>query len=545
MSNKSSVLRRALSLMLAFLFVVSVGIPAFRANAAENKYPVIYVSGRSTIYKNVSTSHPTALDYSTTDALMSAVKKLLPYAYNAVVLGMWDDYSDKAYEVLMEMFDGFGLDKNGEVQNDTGVLYSWKESEISKDVTSNDLSTYYYEYDARLSPLEIADDLNRYIEAIKRVTGAKKVSIVSRCLGTNEVFAYLYKYQEKNRYSGIDSIVLYDTSLYGVDLLDAAMGGKVVFESDALSSFLGSFNPGTDSETFSTVLAMTFSMLKSGYGLSVSSGFATNFYSHIRDTLVRKLLKNTYASCPGFWSMVSDNYDEALEYIFNGANDKAKYAVLLQKIDTYRKVVQLRVPKMISDMQSAGVNVAAVCKYGFQTYPLCEDAYRLSDNTTSLRRQSIGAACSKVNSTLGSTYILSRTKAGYDNYISPDEQIDASVGLLPDNTWYIKNIDHNNFPVCVNPLLIAICRNHIDIGRISKWPQFMTMIKPANSGYAIVPMTKDNCDPNHTIIADGDLVDNNPGGGNNSGSSNPVSVFSRIIAAFRFLVNLFTRLLGL
>ena len=545
MKKKTSVSKKLLSLLLALLFAVSLGIPALEANAAENYYPVIYVYGRSTLYKNISTDNPQPMEYSTNESLTAAVKKLLPYAYNAIVLGMWDDYNNKAYDVLMDMFQGFALDKNGEVKNDTGVLYTWSEKELSTDPKSNNLSNYHYEYDARLSPLEIADDLNRYIEAVKRVTGAKKVSIVARCLGTNEMFAYLYKYQEKKNYSGIDSIVLYDNSLYGVDILDAAMGGKIVFEADALSSFLGGYTPGTDAEALSTILSMTFSMLKSGYGLGVSSSVATNFYAHIRDGLAHKLLKNTYGTCPGFWSMVYDNYEEAKEYIFNASGDVAKYAVLIQKIDTYRKTVQLRIPKMIADMQRAGVNVAAVCKYGFQTYPLCEDAFRLSDNTTALRRQSIGAACSKVNSTLGTTYILSRTKAGYDKYISPDEQVDSSTGLLPDLTWYIKNNQHAIFPTCIEPLIFAICRNHITVSQISKWPQYMVLQGSEKTGFRIVPMTKDNCDPRNTIVADGDLMDNPSGSsGNGNTGTSAVTVFARLIAALRLLLNIFTKLIG-
>ncbi len=523
---KRSVLKSALALLLAVISVFSVCSVAF---AATENYPIIYIYGRSWLYNNISTDSPTPIRYSTDEALTNLVKQAVPYAARAVISGEWDAYNNKVYDMLMNLFEGFPLDENGEVTNDSGVLFTWNEKDIPANYMNSNLSTYKYEYDARLSPLEIAVDLNRYIEAVKRVTGRSKVSLVGRCLGANVMFAYLYKYQEKLNYSGVDSVVLYDSSLYGVDMLDAAMSGKIKADATAIGNFLKTYDPNVENENLATVLALSLTMLKTSYGMSISASFVDNFYSHIKDGLVKRFMKSTYATAPGFWSMVYNNFDDAKEFLFDEPGDAVKYSVIIRKINEYRHAVQERVPTMINNMRKKGVHVSMVCKYGFQGYPLYEDCNKLSDNTAALWRQSIGATCSDINSTLGKSYIAARNRDEVGFMISPDEQVDAYTGLLPYNTWYIKNYVHNQFVGCVEPLIFAICRNKIDVNSNSKWPQYLLL---QNGGKSVVPLTAENGDPNGNIEHDGD-------------STPTMNFLQRFIAFFRNIVAFIRNLLGL
>ena len=525
---KRRILKSAVALLLTAVSVFSVCSVAL---AATENYPVIYIYGRTAIYNDVSTDKPTLIRYSRDDAMMNLVKQAVPYAARAVTMGDWDTYNEKVYNLLMDMFEGFPLDENGEVCNDSGVLFSWSEKDISSNYMNTNINTYNFQYDARLSPLEIAVDLNRYIEAVKRVTGRNKVSIVARCLGTNVLFAYLYKYQEKNKYKGIDSIVLYDGSIYGVDMLDAAMSGEIKADANALGNFLNSYDPNVENENLATVLALSLGMLKTSYGINISASVVDNFYAHMKDGCVKRFVKDTYATSPGFWSMVYNKYDEAMEFLFDEPGDLDKYSVLISKINTYRSAVQERAPKMIKDMKAAGVHVAMVCKYGFQGYPLYEDCNKISDNTAAVWRQSFFATGSDYDSTLGKTYVNARVKAGYGDYISPDEQVDASTGILPDTTWYIKNYQHNQFLGCVDPLLLAICRNKLNVHTNAKWPQFMILEKNGNT-YKALPMTAENSDPDNRIEHDGD-------------NTATMNFFQRIISFFRYFIGLIRTVLGL
>ena len=533
--KKRRILRNLLAVLLCAVCVLGCLAPA--SAATVQNYPIVYVMGRTWIYDKISTDSPELINYSTDGAMKNMITAAIPYAANAILTGNWDTYNEKTYAMLMDVYKGFALNENGEIINDTGILFKWSEDKLPKTYSATAVNTYQFEYDARLSPLEIADQLNDYIEAVKRVTGKKKVSLIGRCLGTNEMFAYLYKYQEKVNYSGIASVVIYDGSLYGVDMLDAAMGGKIKADSYALGKFLNNYSESAD---ISSTLANAMRLLQTGYGITLSASVVDSFYSNIRDTLVLRFLKSTYATCPGFWSMVYKNYAEAKAYIFSEEGDLLKYSRLIEKIDNYRKNVQLRIPKMIEDMQAKGVYVSAVCKYGFQSYPIYEDAYELSDKLTSLSRQSLGATCSKVDGTLSASFIKNcQQNLLTGDFISPDKQVYSFTGLLPYTTWYIKNLEHISFPACVNPLFTQLCRNQIKIYDVEKYPQYLVYIKD-DGVEQIIPMTENNCDPTGVMGLDGNS--NNTGDSPSSSSSG--SLLQRLLNVVAFFGGIISRLFG-
>ena len=530
MLKRFRILKKAVSLMLAAVLFAACCAAAAPSLAANERYPVIYVVGRTKIYKNANTNHPEQINYSSDQALSDMITNATPLAIRAITLNTWNEYSEKTYDMLMEVYDGFALNEKGEIANGTGILWKWSENKLPKDANGSRLSSYQFEYDARLSPLEIADQLNNYIEAVKRVTGKNKVAIVGRCLGANIVYAYLYKYQESRNFSGVSSVVIYDSSLLGVDVLDICMSGSVSINSDALALFLQDTDRYSD---LSESVVSALKLLQTSTGVTISSGVAQNFYEHIKYSLVQRFLKNTYATAPGFWSMVNEHFEAAKSYIFSENGDAQKYRVLISKINAFHTNVQERADVITSNMKKNGVHVAIVCKYGFLAYPLYEDAMQLSDNTTSLRLQSMGATCSQVNGTLGDKYISGRESAGKKAYISPDRQVDASTGILPDTTWYIKNQDHNLFPACVEPLLLKICNERITVKSDEDYPQFM-MLEGENPNYRITPMTEENCDPTHMITEDGD-----------SSGSRTGNLIQRLSNVFRFFTNLFAMLVKL
>lgn len=520
---RSIFFHKLLALLLASVMLLPLSLAALAAQeTGDDPSPIIYVIGRTPIYDDPDSPDRKELADADSDEIVAAVKEALPYAAKAVLLGQWDEYADKAYELIIQFFEGYALDENGEVANSSGNSFTWSESTLSRNYKSNDLYTYEFKYDARLSPLAIADELNEYIEAVKRVTGKDKVSLVGRCLGTNIMMAYVYKYQEPLAYTGLDTVVFYDSSFLGVDPLEAAMSGTVKIEPDAAGSFLSDFDLSLENETLAAILPLTLQMLQETYGIEITARFAQNFYSHVKDTLVRRFLLNSIGSTPGYWSMVYEHYDEAKAYLFGEAGATEKYAGLIAKLDDYRNNVQLRYPEIIAGMQAADVEVSAVCKYGFRGYPLYENSKALTDGDTTLKKQSFGAVCSDLDGTLEESYLKDRADKGFGAYLSPDRQVDASAGLLPDTTWYVKNLYHNTFSNIMDFLLNAICRKKdFTVTSDETCPQFLYYM----GNNTVVPMTEENCDPNGDITHTG------------SGSSfkNPLRV---AINFFKYIISL-------
>lgn len=493
---------KILAVLLAAALLLPVSLPSAFAAQEESgdPSPIIYIIGRTTIYDDPASPNRKILAKGSSEEIMAAVKEALPYAAKALLLGQWDAYSDKAYDLIMQFFDGYCCDENGEVVNGSGIGFSWSEDRLSHDYKSNNPYTYRFEYDARLSPLEVADDLHTYIEAVRRVTGRDKVSLIGRCLGTNILMAYVQKYEEPTGFAGLDTAVMYDSSFLGIDALESAMSGTVKIEPDAAGEFLTDFDLNLDNDTLNAILPLTLRMLQETYGIEITAQVAQHFYSQIKYRLIHRFLMNTFGTTPGYWSMVYDHYDEAKAYLFNQKGDAEKYAGLIAKLDEYRSNVQLRYEEIISGMLSSGVEVAAVCKYGFRGYPVYAGANALTDAVTTVKKQSFGAACSDFDGTLAPSYLQERTEKGFGDYISPDRQIDASAGLLPDTTWYIKNNDHNNFWDCMNPLLNAICRKKdFTVKDDGNWPQYLYLMDRST----VVPMTEENCDPHGQITHEG------------------------------------------
>ena len=516
--------KRILSVLLAAILLFSA-LPVL-ANAGggvavADPDPIIFIIGRTTIYRNLSQpDRREAVPSISGGGVSDAVQEALPYAAKALFLGQWDEYSEKTYEILMRYFQDYALDENGNVCTDTGPTYSWSEDRLSRDYRSNDPYTYRYEYDCRLSPLEIAEDLNDFIEAVKRVTGKSRVSIISRCLGTNIAFAYLYKYQRQLGYEGVNALMLYDNSTMGIEMLEAAFSGTVEIDPEAASKFLNDFDLSPDDEFLAQFLPLTLKMLEETYGIEITAEVLENFYSHVKDSLFRRFLLSTFASTPGYWSMVNDHYLEAKAYLFGEPGALQKYAGLISKLDAFRRV-QLAVPQMIAELQDAGANVGAICKYGFLGYPVYADVKKLSDGVTGLKKQSFGATVSDFNATLGRDYLSRHTT----DDISPDLQVDASTELLSGKTWYIKNYEHNPFWDSINPLLLSFCRiPGFNVKSDPAWPRFTVMESGGN--HNVFPMTEENCDPAGEIVRDGD-------------DTARKSFFGSIVNFFRYLIEVF------
>ena len=80
-------------------------------------------------------------------------------------------------------------------------------------------------------------------------------------------------------------------------------------------------------------------------------------------------------------------------------------------------------------------------------------------------------------------------------------------------------------------MLLAICRNKLNVHTNAKWPQFMILEKNGST-YKALPMTAENSDPDNRIEHDGD-------------NTAAMNFFQRIISFFRYFIGLIRTVLGL
>ena len=477
-------MKKLFALLLALTFVFPVGLAA--ASAASN-VPIIYVRGDQAIYKTDEEGNKYEVfdDGEYMDAFIDQALPLLP---KALVTDDWTEYSQSALDVLLPAFDGFAPNPDGTLPEESGIEWSWSEATLSP--TGYLVGRPYYEFspDSRLSPLVIADQIHEYTEAVKRKTGASKVIFVSRCEGCNLLAAYLYKYAEPDGFAGVESVVFLNGCMNGAGHADSMLTGNMVIPSEAAYRFIShideyDLNVTFDAEMLGKVKTI-FDMLHENYGLDVTAELITRIYNKTKDSFFAPFAKGYFGICGSFVACVSDHYDDYVDYIFAGEGDKETYADIIAMANEYHEKVQLHLADMLLAAKEKGVGVFVITEYGSQQYPISEDSELIGDYMLSVKAQSFGATTSKVDETLTEHYCNARAEAGYAKYISPDKQIDASTGLFPDTTWYIKNLIHD-FPYQVDNMIGELVRDPNNTVDTTRFGQFLQYDKNRSELYAM------------------------------------------------------------
>ena len=452
-------------------------------NENNAKTPIVYIIGRTPIV--TADGQPTIEE--NTDFIADVVEDALPLLKDGILKNNWDPYIDTIYNQVSARYETYRLNNEGEVENGTHNLWSWNEDMLPR--RQGDIFTYRFEYDARLDPCAVADDLNDYIEAIKEKTGFDKIHLISRCLGCNIASAYLAEY-------GWDSIitnVMFASAAKGYDFTGQLFAGKMAFNATSINYYADKSDSfELDDGELATELARATIAYADMMGLlDIGSLAAQAIFNKVAGEIMPKIMIATYGTCPGYWAMVNEeNYEDAKRNVF-GSEADTTYKVLVEKIDNYHYNVQNKVEENLKAMVSDGVKMNVICKYGFQTPPFIEGSRKLSDNRIEVSAQSFGATTALTNEKLSPIYLLKAKKNGTEKYISPDKQIDSSTALFPDYTWYIKNIQHNPFYDCFNPLMLEMCygEEQMTIYSDENWPQYLFY---DDSNGTCTPLTKDN-----------------------------------------------------
>lgn len=453
-------MKRLLAVILVIVSVCTAVSPVFSA-ATVNDLPIVYVAGKNTFIYNTSGKkiYPTgdlsaAIDAKKGDLVKAWAKSLLT--------NDWTPLSDAIYDLVVEQYNEFTPNDNGNVTNGT-TIKPVKDPVVKK--SNFRLEDYVFTYDSRLDPYENTAKLNEYINAVLAATGKKKVQLIGRCLGSTLVSTYLTVYG----CSKVDTAIYYAPSSQGVIPLSAFFTGDIQFDKDAIYKYVDN-NMLDESSDF---VKMILRLLRALYAFDWGVNSVESAYRDIARTLYPRIVLTVYGKCPGFWTMVRDEYyDEAKKVVFQG---KKQYSNLIAKIDKYHYNVFNRLETTLKRCQQQGMKLAFITKYNTPMAPLFGNCTKQADNLVELETASFGATCADIGKTLSSSYILKQQLAGKGKYISPDLVIDASTCKFPDQTWFIKDLPHEGVPNNVNELIMEIFRSkeQYKITTNSKYPQFL------------------------------------------------------------------------
>lgn len=479
----------ALVMVLAILASFTAISTSAEQPDGEN-LPVIFIGGKGTTLINADgeTIYPRTYD------IEGSAKKIVPALVKANLTNQFDEFCDVLYDTVSELFKDLPLDCNGNASNGTGTDFRWTKTTLSWSVRKDEpyrIYDYCFYYDWRLDPCETADIFNAYINDVLEVTGAEKVKIIARCMGGNIVLAYLNEYGCEK----VDRCLFYVSTINGVSNCGAPFAGDFEINGDAAARFALDF--GMDpiytagDDTINELIGSAVNMLNMVNGVDIAVDLVENVYVKVRENVVPRLLLATFATYPSYWSMIGDNYYEAAKAC-TFANREAEYAGLIEKTDNYHYNIQVKVDDILKKLESEGLDITVVCKYGVQSVPISKEYNLLSDDTVELADASFGATCTELDETFDCLYMKKAERKGTAKYISPDKQVDCSTCLFPDNTWVIKNCTHTDFPECINDLMMEIMRypGRMSVYDNADYPQYLLYNK---SGNTLSPLTDDNC----------------------------------------------------
>lgn len=493
-------MKKLISLVLSVLMILSVLAPTV-VFAADEKIPIVYLRGDGNGIYDTEGNVVFPVSYDSSQLPEAVARVVFPYLIKAVLFNKWEDYYIAFENEVRPIFAGCQLDENGEPSNGSDIDkddYVTNQTNMNRDKVNEwgnyGLYDYTFWYDWRRDPLYTADLLNDYIKGFLKTTGAKKVSLVGKCLGGSFVLAYLSKYG----YDDIRNLAFDSTVGNGCEKFSDIFSGHLQYNGEALerSQYDSIFLAGDDESNFLTrFILASVDLLNEKDVVNLTDKAVNKIYKKLYEELTPRLGMAAYGTFPGYWSTVTaENYQEARQLMFFGKGDgyAEKYAGLIEKLDNYDRQVRQRIPEILAGAEEAGVNVGILAKYGYQCLPILESANKPSDVLVSLEKSSFGATCSDIGTKLTDDYIAEKTVDGLGKYIAPDKEVDASTCLFPDSTWIIKGMNHDNWAGCNDILIYRICtQDGYNINSEPElYPQFMIYSDEDNNVY---PMTEENC----------------------------------------------------
>ena len=434
------------------------------------------------------------------DLYTSIANVLMPFLIDGLLTDNWDPYYENLEKEIGDLFATGKLDENGNAPAGTGISSGRRaENETNrhwdkKGRNGYDFYNYQFWYDWRLDPLEIAEQLHDYIADVKAATHQNKVAISAACLGTNVVLAYLALYGAAD-FSGIGMIA---SLAKGSEFLSEAISGKFHLDMDGLNRILTDTD-AIDRFSMPAFATATIDLLsKSGFYDALSDSFKKELYGKIMEGVTSAIAMSTIFTMPCYWGCVSsEDYDDALLYVFGpeGSEKRQQYAGLIEKIDNYHNRVAEKADDLLLAAKEQNINLALLCKYGFQIVPICESSDAVADQYVSVNHASFGATTSTIFDTLSDDYIAQREAEGKGKYLSPDKQIDASTCLFPDCTWFTKNSPHTlRSDAEIRILYSVITADHQMTPEDFIYGRYLVYNTETKE---MAPMTADNCHTEH------------------------------------------------
>ncbi len=480
-------MKKLTALILSALMIFALIPFAFAAEVT----PVIVVSGMGSypLYEKASGEQVYGPK---TEKIVSLVAENLPAAAKFLIDRNWEDFSDAiARDVYTELFEPISCEKDGTPKYE---LYTktfsesvdnypdeWPTDErladeeavicAMRDAVGAE-NTYFFNYDWRLDPLDHADDLKVFIEKVKKEKNAEKVVLIPCSMGGIVTTSYLSKYGSDS----IEKIIFAMTAFQGMDMMGELFNKRMVINVDTLTEYF--FTMSKD-QLFMQILAATLDLVTEAFpqiGNSLDN-FIADGLSRVNDQVYEDVMRDSFVSCVGFWSFVPlEEYESAKKAMLGDSIDKT----FEEKIDNYHYNVLAKSKELLDEAIQNETAIVLLSSYGYVGSPFANSAYTQGDCLIECYREAGGATVAPYGETLGDEgYEIKGTVCNNKkhNHLSTDCIVDASTGMYPEYTWYLKYNKHVGLDYktdCSDFLSwLVLTKGQPTVHDNEKYPQFM------------------------------------------------------------------------
>ena len=438
-------MKKIISIFLALSMIFALAAPAFAGgdetdSAACSDVPVVLVRGMNFggLY----------LDYGTENerpAINADAGMIVEYVFKAIGKGIFtfsfDNFIDVVIECVYNVLGGLAIDEMGESVHNIGLpKYPLSADNYPEfdDAVDSELGmvrrcveefgeghTYYVNYDWRLDPFVIADEINEAVKSAIETTGHDKVNIVCCSMGGLMTMAYLTEYG----YDNVNKVLFMSSAFCGGQVASDLFSGRLDIDPDILYDFV--IDAVGDNKALSFLLT---SLYKIGAfdSLTKISDFITENYE---DEAFEGVINPVFSHMLSFWGLVQpEDYKTALNYVFG--DDLAPHSEFIKKTDRIQNMLAGR-NALLNEMLDNGVDIAVVAHYDTPLIPVYENANFNGDGILETYEMSGYATVANYGKTLGDDYVAANPK-----YLSPDRVVDLSTAILPEYTYIIKGAPH-------------------------------------------------------------------------------------------------------
>ncbi len=427
-------MKKVLSVFLAVVLVAVAMVPCFATNDRCNcgEAPIIYVAalGSGTLTLDEGTENERTLFRPEIGEILPDLLPIVPAAAKLIADKNYDAFGDVLIDCVNSVFGELALDENGNSSDRVTC------EEFHPDSADHGIGySYYFGYDFRLDPVENARKLHTYIQEVKEITGHDTVRFRASSMGGVVTMSYIRLYGTAD----IETIIFQCCPLQGTAVAGELYNGLVEINKDALLGYASQALPELGNDFLSGILLALIEALDIAGIWDSLVDIADVIVLNLKDRVFEECLIPIFGSMPGIWSFVpAEYYDSAKEFM---KLDPVENKVLIEKLDFYHNEVQGKVETLVNIAKLSGTTMYNVLGYDMQRTPLVTAYRETSDGTVDTKYASMGATCALLGETLPEDYTQARFTD--KNFMSPDRMIDASTCVMPENTWFIKDMLHS------------------------------------------------------------------------------------------------------